>query len=35
MKLTMEEMNELDLIKNVTGYRYYIAALPEPLTVGR
>lgn len=34
MKLTMEEMNELNLIKNVTGYRYYIAALPEPLTVG-
>lgn len=34
MKLTMEEMNELNLIKNVTGYRYCIASLPEPLAVG-
>lgn len=34
MKLTAEELKELELIKDFTGYDYVIEPLPEPLTVG-
>ena len=34
MKLTAEELKELELIKDFTGYNYVIEPLPEPLTVG-
>jgi hypothetical protein len=34
MKLTAEELKELELIKDFTGYNYVIEPLSEPLTVG-
>lgn len=34
MKLTAEELKELELIKDFTGYNYVIEPLPKPLKVG-